>query len=94
MHTNLAGEISDRFCEAGDKIYTNILSERVFTDTEIMQAIVDTKEIALPLKKDTTREAAEEKSVTKESEATLPKGVFVETKDERKRGEPQTRSRH
>jgi L-asparaginase len=98
MHTNLAGEISDRFCEAGDKIYTNILSERVFTDTEIMQAIVDTKEIALPLKKEAIKESTDEKNVissaTKEGEATLPKGVFVETKDERKRGEPQTRSRH
>lgn len=51
MHTNFVGEISDKYCQLGDKIYKNLFTERVFTDEDIQKAILDAKEITLPLKK-------------------------------------------
>ena len=39
MHTNFAGEISDHFCSAGDKIYKGIFSSRTFTDEEVQKAL-------------------------------------------------------
>ncbi|MEI8230357.1 MAG: asparaginase domain-containing protein, partial [Candidatus Peregrinibacteria bacterium] len=44
MHTNLAAEISDRFCAAGDTLYRGILSNRTFTDSDIQKAMDACKE--------------------------------------------------
>jgi L-asparaginase len=44
MHTNFAGGISDHFCLAGDKVYKGIFSNRVFTDADIQQAILEAGE--------------------------------------------------
>jgi len=44
MHTNLAGEISDHFCKAGDKVYKGIFSNKTFTDADIEKAIQEAKE--------------------------------------------------
>lgn len=44
MHTNFAGEISDHFCSAGDKIYKGIFSNRTFTDAEIQTALKEADE--------------------------------------------------
>ncbi|MFH1253428.1 MAG: asparaginase domain-containing protein [Candidatus Uhrbacteria bacterium] len=39
MHTNFAGEISDHFCLAGDKVYKGVFSNRVFIDDDIQKAL-------------------------------------------------------
>jgi L-asparaginase len=44
MHTNFVGEISDKYCEDGDRVYKNLFSARVFTDADIEKAIVAAKE--------------------------------------------------
>ncbi|MEN9561173.1 MAG: hypothetical protein RIQ56_446, partial [Candidatus Parcubacteria bacterium] len=44
MHTNLAGEISDHFCQAGDAVYRGIFSTRTFSDADIDRAILGVKE--------------------------------------------------
>ena len=44
MHTNLAGEISDLFCEKGDKLYKGIFCQRQFSDADIQKAILAAKE--------------------------------------------------
>jgi hypothetical protein len=44
MQTNLAAEISDRFCELGDSTYQGIFSERKFDDSDIQKAIDSCRE--------------------------------------------------
>lgn len=45
MHTNFAGEISDRFCFAGDKVYKGIFSNHIFTDDDIQRALQGVSEV-------------------------------------------------
>jgi len=44
MHTNLVGEISDKYCKMGDKIYKGIFTDKFFTDQDIQKAITSAKE--------------------------------------------------
>lgn len=44
MHTNLSGEISNNFSEAGDRLYKDIFSSRTFTEEEIRKAIYGVKD--------------------------------------------------
>jgi hypothetical protein len=44
MHTNLAGEISDQYCEAGDRVYKGIFGTRSFTDAEVKNAFLEARE--------------------------------------------------
>ena len=39
MHTNLAGEISDKHCTLADKVYKGIFTDKIFTDEQIQEAI-------------------------------------------------------
>ncbi|OGE30933.1 hypothetical protein A2631_04610 [Candidatus Daviesbacteria bacterium RIFCSPHIGHO2_01_FULL_44_29] len=44
MHTNLTGEISDKYCSKGDQVYKGIFTDRVFTDEFIQEAINNVRE--------------------------------------------------
>ncbi len=44
MHTNLAAEISDRFCAAGDRVYRGLFTDRIFSDEDIQKALLAVKE--------------------------------------------------
>ena len=44
MHTNFAGEISDRFCIDGDKVYKDIFLSKQFTTEDIDKIIADSTE--------------------------------------------------
>lgn len=44
MHTNFTGEISEKYCQAADKVYQGIFSDRTFTDKEIQDALNSAKE--------------------------------------------------
>lgn len=44
LHTNLTGEISNKYCLLGDKVYKNLFSERTFSDEEVNERILKVKE--------------------------------------------------
>ncbi|HEV7449654.1 MAG TPA: asparaginase domain-containing protein [Candidatus Paceibacterota bacterium] len=74
MHTNFAGEISDRFCTEGDKTYKGLFCERTFSDQDIEKAI--DKETAQPPEPKPAIVVVREKddlSLVKKSQP-LPKG--------------------
>lgn len=48
LHTNFAGEISDQYCQMGDKVYKGLFTDRVFTDEDIQKVLNSLKEEVLP----------------------------------------------
>ena len=48
MHTNFVGEISDKYCELGDKVYKGLLTDRGFTDEDFQKALQAVKEEPSP----------------------------------------------
>ena len=44
LHTNLTGEISEKYCLIGEEVYKGLLSEKTFTDEEIQKSIAEAQE--------------------------------------------------
>lgn len=44
LHTNLTGEISDKYCLEAEKVYRNMYTSKTFSDEEIKKAMIEAKE--------------------------------------------------
>ncbi len=45
MHTNLVGEITEKYCQDGDRVYKGIFTNRVFSDDEIQKTMLACQDV-------------------------------------------------
>ena len=81
MHTNLTGEISDRYCEMGDKVYKGIFSSRTFSAEDVNKAIDGANELADLGKRKKAESALKKGAGAKKSADLEVKPVKPEPKD-------------